>query len=70
MPAHTRHYTSTNIINQYILLFRQAYLYLLLQYVRYEIYWKNLIEIDMKAQRVYGPNKKVQTVAMRGLVQH
>ena len=35
VPAHTRHYTSTNIINQYILLFRQAYLYLL-QYARYE----------------------------------
>ena len=31
---------------------------------------KNLREIDMKAQRVYGPNNKVQTVAMRGLVQH
>ena len=27
VPAHTRHYTSTNVINQYILLFRQAYLY-------------------------------------------
>ena len=31
---------------------------------------KNVTEIDMKTQRVYGPNKKSQTVVMRGLVSH
>ena len=31
---------------------------------------KNVIEMDKKSQRVYGPHKKAQTVIMKGLLQH